>query len=322
MVAALVLVQGYGITQDANSAYGQSRGLLQERRNPRYDVLLEHAAQQRSRFADIEQATFFEEPGTKSPQSVPLAPPPAPESGEPVITELAPVPVDVELESVAVPAPVPQPTDQPELGITSCRPVEAAILPTQYESGDSIGGRAAITRPPVDDPRKLKKITEIQPFLNYEPDATVRAEDPCRHLCPRPDGAPCYPEDDAAHLCPEEVVLSNEQYLPRHFAGSVFAWEASNLHYNPLYFEDVQLERYGHTYPCLVQPFASVGLFSLQLAGLPYQMSIDPICKDIYPLGYYRPGECAPKLHYQIPWNTKAAVTQAAVTTGMFYLIP
>jgi hypothetical protein len=65
-----------------------------------------------------------------------------------------------------------------------------------------------------------------------------------------------------------------------------------------------------------------VGKFSAQLVGLPYQMGIDPPCKRIYPLGYYRPGECAPKLHYQVPWNTRAALIQAGVTTGMFYLIP
>ena len=118
------------------------------------------------------------------------------------------------------------------------------------------------------------------------------------------------------------MVLSNEPYQPRDFAQTVFGWEASNLYHNPIYFQDVPLERYGHSYPCWLQPFASVGKFGLQFAGLPYQMAIDPPCKRIYPLGYYRPGECAPKLHYQIPWNTKAALTEAGVLTGLIYLFP
>jgi hypothetical protein len=37
-----------------------------------------------------------------------------------------------------------------------------------------------------------------------------------------------------------------------------------------------------------VQPFASVGKFSLQLLGLPYQATIDPMC-EMYTLGWYRP---------------------------------
>lgn len=220
---------------------------------------------------------------------------------------------------------IPETNETNEIAeLRSCRPVPSAIRQVQneeefqendYDDGYTPGDS-------VDDPGKLKKITEIKPYYSYEPNPQVRAEDPCRNLCPRPDGTPCKDLGEEAPLCPEEVVLSNEQYIPRNFAGSVFAWEASNLHYNPLYFEDVALERYGHTYPCWVQPFASVGKFGVQLVGLPYQMGIDPVCKEIYPLGYYRAGEWAPKLHYQIPWNTKAALTQAGVTTGMFFLIP
>ena len=40
-------------------------------------------------------------------------------------------------------------------------------------------------------PAQLPKVTQIMPFLDYEPDPKVAAEDPCQNLCPRPDGAPC-----------------------------------------------------------------------------------------------------------------------------------
>jgi hypothetical protein len=255
-----------------------------------------------SRFADIAQAEFFAEVGTNA--AAPLAPPPAP-----------PVP-----EPKAVPL-VPAPEETPN-SIRACRPVRATIQQTQLAQPGMAPTDDYVSRPPVNDPRKLKKITEIQPYSNYEPDPLVRAEDPCRNLCPRPDGAPCDPLNGTPPACPDEVVLSNEEYIPRCFEENVFAWEASNIWYNPLYYEDVALERYGHTYPCFIQPFVSVGKFSVQLVGLPYQMGIDPPWKRIYPLGYYRPGEWAPKLHYQIPWNTRAALIQGGVTTGMIFLIP
>ncbi len=91
--------------------------------------------------------------------------------------------------------------------------------------------------------------------------------------------------------------------------------------YNPLYFQDVQLERYGHTYGCL-QPAVSLGRFGVQLIGLPYQMALDPPCKCVYPLGYYRPGECAPKLCYQIPLNARAAVDAAGFYSGLGVILP
>ncbi|MBW3543887.1 MAG: hypothetical protein KY476_26870, partial [Planctomycetes bacterium] len=171
---------------------------------------------------------------------------------------------------------------------------------------------------------ELNKITEIQPFADYEPDPEVRREDPCRYLCPRPDIPACRVGDGegaGGRRCPEEVSLSDEPWQPRLMPESLFTWEASNIYYNPLYFEDPQLERYGHTYHHLVQPFASTARFSQQLLGLPYQMTINPVWRKKYPLGWYRPGEPAPRQHYPpLPWHPNAVCNQAAVMTGLIFL--
>jgi hypothetical protein len=60
----------------------------------------------------------------------------------------------------------------------------------------------------------------------------------------------------------------------------------------------------------------------VQWAGLPYQMVIDPPHCCVYPLGYYRPGECSPKLIYQIPFNFEAAAVEAGAITGVYFLFP
>ncbi|MEX0700543.1 MAG: hypothetical protein WD069_00465 [Planctomycetales bacterium] len=170
---------------------------------------------------------------------------------------------------------------------------------------------------------ELKKVTDILPFIDYEPDPLVAAQDPCRNLCPRPDGAECKPLPDGRQPeCPREIPIAGEPFFEPLMPGTCFAWQATDLFHNPLYFEDAQLERYGHTYHHCVQPFVSAGKFGAQLLGLPYQMAIDPMWKRRYVLGWYRPGECAPHLHYQIPLNAKAAAVQGGVTTGMFFLIP
>ena len=176
---------------------------------------------------------------------------------------------------------------------------------------------------PARNPRDLRKVTEILPFFDYEPDPNVAKDDPCLYRCPRPAGPPCkqYPPGQEP-ACPEEIELSKEQYAGRAAPETMVNWEASNLYHNPLYFQDAPLERYGHTHCCLVQPFASVGKFSLQLLGLPYQATIDPGCKHMYALGWYRPGECAPKKCYQIPWNWDAAMVEAGAATGMVFFLP
>ena len=116
--------------------------------------------------------------------------------------------------------------------------------------------------------------------------------------------------------------LDQGQYVARQSSPAVLQWAPTNLYYHPLYFEDPSLERYGHTYHPVVQPFASAGRFATQLAGLPYQMALHPVHSREYSLGYYRPGECAPKKHYQIPFNEEAALVQAAAMVGFFLIFP
>lgn len=116
--------------------------------------------------------------------------------------------------------------------------------------------------------------------------------------------------------------LDQGEYIARQTSPAVLQWAPTNLYHYPLYFEDFALERYGHTYHPVVQPFASAGLFATQLAGLPYQMTLHPVHAHEYALGYYRPGECAPKKHYQIPFNEEAAVMQAAAIVGFFLIFP
>ncbi len=116
--------------------------------------------------------------------------------------------------------------------------------------------------------------------------------------------------------------LDQGDYIARQSSPAVLQWAPTNLYHYPLYFEDPSLERYGHTYHPAVQPFASAGRFATQLVGMPYQMALHPVRSREYTLGYYRPGECAPKKHYQIPFNEEAAFMQAAAMVGFFLIFP
>jgi len=165
------------------------------------------------------------------------------------------------------------------------------------------------------NPRRLRPISEITPSFDYDPGAKY----PCEHLCPRdPRFCPADTQDE----CPVEEDREFLTPSSRHFAHMRYMWCASNLYHNPLYFEDVALERYGHV-KCneFVQPFVSVGRFGAQLIGLPYQMALDNPHDCRYALGYYRPGDCAPRLHYRVPLNARAAAASAPVYAGAVFLL-
>ena len=166
-------------------------------------------------------------------------------------------------------------------------------------------------------PVRYRKISSINPFRDRAADGRESDND-IREWARK--------QSDDLNL-----AFGAEPFPERAFPAMVKEWDAPNFFHYPLYFEDPALERYGHTHAScccccsccpLIQPVASIARFSTQLLFLPYQMTIDPPCREVYTLGWYRPGECAPKLHYQVPLNCQAAAVQAATVTGLVFLIP
>lgn len=121
---------------------------------------------------------------------------------------------------------------------------------------------------------------------------------------------------------PAECTLGGEPYYGRHFAQTTFAWKASALCHKPLYFEDLALERYGHTAGPVIQPFLSGAHFFGSIAFLPYKMGVNPPNECIYQLGLYRPGSCAPWLTEPFPISLRGALFQTGAVLGGVYLIP
>lgn len=134
-------------------------------------------------------------------------------------------------------------------------------------------------------------------------------------------------EGDLAYLTdswglPTECRIRQEVYRPRNWTPSQVAWKASGLCHKPLYFEEVNLERYGHTAGPVLQPVLSSAHFFVNIAVLPYKMGIHPPTECQYTLGYYRPGSCAPWIVPPVPISLRGALVQAAVMSGVGALVP
>jgi hypothetical protein len=123
---------------------------------------------------------------------------------------------------------------------------------------------------------------------------------------------------------PCECKLGREfsrPFVPRAFTPVTYHWKATGVCHKPLYFEDVQLERYGHSWNPFVQPFMSGAHFFASVAFLPYNMGITPPNECIYTLGYYRPGSCAPYMIEAIPFSWRASLAEAFALTGFGFML-
>lgn len=121
---------------------------------------------------------------------------------------------------------------------------------------------------------------------------------------------------------PYECPLGDEQLQPRVWPEITYTWKASALCHKPLYFEDVQLERYGHSWPRCAQPIMSGAHFFGSMAILPYKMGLQTPNECVYALGHYRPGSCAPYYIEALPFTWRAAAFQTGVITGIHFALP
>lgn len=105
------------------------------------------------------------------------------------------------------------------------------------------------------------------------------------------DPAKVVPRDRSGMLINDSKSSWNDFYPTE----KDFAWCAPDIRYQPLYFQDVALERYGQTL-CYadVQAAVSAVHFFASVCTLPCQVWKDRPFTCDYPLGYCRPGNPAP----------------------------
>jgi len=101
-----------------------------------------------------------------------------------------------------------------------------------------------------------------------------------------------------------------------------FTWTASGVCHKPLYFEEVQAERYGHTLGYFNQPFLSAAHFFCNTAVLPYKMGMRPPQECVYPLGRYRSGGYAPQYIPAVPISIRGGLLQAGGVLAAVFVLP
>ncbi len=93
------------------------------------------------------------------------------------------------------------------------------------------------------------------------------------------------------------------------------SWVAPNFVHRPLYFEDVQLERYGNARR--FQSVASGMKFFSTIPILPYKIGCDLPGECQYTLGFGRPGNCMPYDLYRRPIDYRGLLNQGLWTSAI-----
>ncbi len=176
------------------------------------------------------------------------------------------------------------------------------------------------------------RMEDIVPRIRSQSEGLVippLAAKPIEDSCPtleqlnlKPIGQITYEIAPKGDKFPFECPLKRETYQPRSWPVLTYTWKASGACHKPLYFEEPQLERYGHSLPPYIQPIASAAHFFLVVPALPYFMGVYPPNECIYTLGYYRPGSCAPYLLDPFPISIRGAMFETAAWTGAAFVIP
>jgi len=206
-------------------------------------------------------------------------------------------------------APV-EPREQPPatLRIESSLPVDDGLHRSSPRA-HRIGAGASLTE--VVQPR-LAAPTPEEIYTGLRPIGTLT-------LDVHPKEPP--PAMEVPYWAAEEPVDGTWAGADRGWAPFAYLWEAPAVCHQPLYFEEVNLERHGYSFG-LAQPVLSGAHFFGTVPLLPYKMAAQRPRDCVFTLGHYRPGSYAPWQVHRLPLRLDAAAVQGGVVAGLIFLIP
>jgi len=127
------------------------------------------------------------------------------------------------------------------------------------------------------------------------------------------------PENKSGDLFTRRPAIYFDSSTPDELDYS-YMWVSPAFCHGALYFEQPNLERYGHSIGCL-QPVLSGAYFFVNIPAMPYRMVVERPCQCYFyeDYGVDCIGAPAPVLP---ACNLAAGVAEAAVMTGLVFLIP
>ena len=169
------------------------------------------------------------------------------------------------------------------------------------DESESNGDESESNNDKTEDSKEFEADLEFEETSQVDP-STIEAINPLR----RPMSTLSLDIRDHGDEKPNDESLQFTSQNIEHWSTfapqpATFSWAAPNIRYQPLYFENVPLERYGQTRSPLVEVAAGGVHFYRSLVLLPYHAAFDHPKSCDYPLGFCRPGNCTNRVK-QFQW--------------------
>lgn len=188
------------------------------------------------------------------------------------------------------------------------KPISQSESPATQQSSENQDAATDDTTPAVSD---VDLLLYGRPLANVSLSSAIQAETLSGEVLKTPD-------DQAGQIFSGYGVY---QELPAMRYGSRWQANQTPMFFNPLYFEDPNLERCGQGHGCFTELVSAVRFFG-RVPVVPYMMGANPPLSCVPSLG-----DC-PTCHvfgcdaYLPPLDKDAAALQTACTVGLIFLLP
>lgn len=109
--------------------------------------------------------------------------------------------------------------------------------------------------------------------------------------------------------------------LPRTFSATVATEFPPYVVYQPLYFQQINAERYGWELG-VFQPIVSTAQFYGDVLLFPYKVAVDPPWKCEANRGYALPGDAEPLRFLTMPFSWRGVAAEAGAAVGASAIFP
>lgn len=213
---------------------------------------------------------------------------------------------------------------------------EPARLSPSADGARSVGAATVASRQPVPPVPGMSRDLGADEPNTYEgrPDIFLQHQSLVEFSRPIP-----YDEQGVRQPLPEEVpeavaayqkaraaagfsdlAIRHRMGTGRGWAPTSYYWEAAALCHRPVFFEEIEPERYGNSHG-LLQPVVSTAYFFGTVPLLPYIATAAGPHECTYTLGHYRPGSDIPYRHHCLPIRLDASLVETATIWGIILLI-
>ena len=157
--------------------------------------------------------------------------------------------------------------------------------------------------------RRLPKVPTVESMIR--PDASVE-----RFLSRTPTES-AY--EKASYLTDSRTRTTDNQ---TQWNVSMAGWTAAKFYTHPLYFEQINFERYETSTPAWTRPMVSYAQFLGTIPVLPYKMGANGPRDRIYTVGHYPYGQVPPSHSHWGKPSKRGVLLQGIATTGLIFFIP